>query len=103
MSATKPLCEGIANDRDHFANFFMQDTVHDKLQAIKLNDEHKETFNGHSNESYIHAHKLSKLSPPLHTLTINPVYLTFQIKFFFFKLWPNIIAGLGNSITILCC
>ena len=27
MSATKPLCEGIANDRDHFANFFMQDTV----------------------------------------------------------------------------
>ena len=76
--------------------------LHDKLQPIELSDEHTETFNGHSNESYIHAHKLSKLSPPLHTLTINLVYLTFQIKFFFFKLWPNIIAGLGNNI-ILCC
>ena len=59
--------------------------LHDKLQAIKLNDEHKETFNGHSNESYIHAHKLSKLSSPLHTLTISLEYLTLQITFFFFK------------------
>ena len=76
--------------------------LHDKLQAVKLNDEHKDTFNGHSNEAFIHTHMLSKLSSPLHTLTISLMYLTFQLTFFF-KLWPNIIAGLGNNITILCC
>ena len=36
MSATKPLCEGIANDHDHFANFFMQDTVLKVLEKVLL-------------------------------------------------------------------